>query len=386
MIKFSENSFGSIGVVGHVGCGHCHSINGQVQDDSVGLGVVLYIFQKATKLSLGISDITFEKNKIVVKLKNGGIGYGVARRGITSFEKDIILKLIGEQALMSHSVVLKAFGRIYGQGVLEVPVALQSAIANAALDGFYKNFPDKFKMIKEDVGDNYGYILGTTLNISGVDISFLGTVNCTLGGIGPNEDLEGNSNYFSKKSIVEDLKLDKIPTVVLESKLFNDSLSHLKEDTFIIRGDKDDDNYEVVKMLLEACEELNYPHLYYDNNSMKRKKDLLKSKTFEIGKRIEELGMKLSIANTSEEKVNIVAELAVLVSEDCGGVTFMSNDIHEEIGGAGVIKRTGAVLSLAVSKEYIKEHGIPYLTREDLEKYYSIVLKIVSIYAKKIIK
>lgn len=46
MIKFSKKKVGSIGVVGHVGCGHCHSVNGQVQDDSVGLAVILYFFRK----------------------------------------------------------------------------------------------------------------------------------------------------------------------------------------------------------------------------------------------------------------------------------------------------------------------------------------------------
>ncbi|WP_294096754.1 hypothetical protein [uncultured Cetobacterium sp.] len=379
MIKFSEKKFGSIGVVGHVGCGHCHSINGQVQDDSVGLAVILYFFQKVTKLSLEIFDITFDENKIIVNLKNGGIGYGIARRGITPFEKDIIKKLIGKEALMTHTIVLKEFGRIYGQGVLEVPVALQSAIANALLDGFYKNFPDNFKITKENVGDNYGYILGTVLDIGNTSVSFLATVNATLGGIGPNEDLEGNSNYFSKKLIVEHFKLDKIQTIVLESKLFNDALGDLKTDTFIVRGDKEDDNIDVVNALIEACNTLTYPFCYYDLGTMKRKVDSLKLKTIDIGQKIEKLGNELGLANLSEEKVRIVSELATIVSQDCGGVTFMSNDIHNEIGGAGLIKKTGAVLSLGVSKKYINENIIPYLTKEDLEKYYQIVLKTISI-------
>ena len=379
MIKFSEKKFGSIGVVGHVGCGHCHSVNGQVQDDSVGLAVILYFFQKVTKLSLEIFDITFDENKIIVNLKNGGIGYGIARRGITPFEKDIIKKLIGKEALMTHTIVLKEFGRIYGQGVLEVPVALQSAIANALLDGFYKNFPDNFKITKENVGDNYGYILGTVLDIGNTSVSFLATVNATLGGIGPNEDLEGNSNYFSKKLIVEYFKLDKIPTIVLESKLFNDALGDLKTDTFIVRGDKQDDNIDVVNALVEACSTLSYPFCYYDLGSMKRKVDSLKLKTMDIGKKIEKLGNELALANLSEEKVRIVSELATIVSQDCGGVTFMSNHIHNEIGGAGLIKKTGAVLSLGVSKKYINDNIIPYLTKEDLEKYYQIVLKTISI-------
>lgn len=280
---------------------------------------------------------------------------------------------------MTHTIVLKEFGRIYGQGVLEVPVALQSAIANALLDGFYKNFPDNFKITKENIGDNYGYILGSVLDIGNISVSFLATVNATLGGIGPNEDLEGNSNYFSKKLIVEYFKLDKIPTVVLESKFFNNALQDLKTDTFIIRGDKEDDNIDVVNALIQACSTLNYPYWYYDLGSMKRKIDSLKLKTIDIGQKIERLGNQLALANLSEEKVRIVSELATIISQDCGGVTFMSNHIHNEIGGVGLIKQTGAVLSLGVSKKYINENIIPYLTKEDLEKYYQIVLKTISI-------
>ncbi|MGL5989439.1 hypothetical protein [Cetobacterium sp.] len=382
MIRFSKNKVGSIGVVGHVGCGHSHSINGQVQDDSVGLAVVLFFLKKATDISLEISHIDFIENKVVVTLKSGGIGYGLARRGFTNFEKNMSLNLIGKEAILTHSIVLEQFGRIYGQGVLEAPVALQSAIANAALDSFYKNYPNNFEIITENVGDNYGYILGTVLDINNISVSFLATVNSTLGGIGPNEDLEGNSNFFSKKRIVERFNLDKIPNIVLESKLFNNTLDYFIEDTFIIRGDKIDDNTKVVDSLIKACTNLEYSFIYYDNNSMKRKKGSLQSKTNEIGKKIESLGKKLSLASSSEEKVKIVAELAILISEDCGGITFMSNDIHDEIGGVGLIKNTGAVLSLGVSKKYFEEHKIPYLTLQDLIKYYNIVLKTIELLEK----
>ncbi|MGL5050006.1 MAG: hypothetical protein ACRC6E_05155 [Fusobacteriaceae bacterium] len=259
---------------------------------------------------------------------------------------------------------------------------MQSAIANAALDSFYKNYPNNFEITTENVGDNYGYILGTVLDVNNISVSFLATVNSTLGGIGPNEDLEGNSNYFSKKRIIEKFNLDKIPNIVLESKLFNNTLDYLTEDTFIIRGDKIDDNIKVVDSLIKACTDLKYSFIYYDNNSMKRKKGSLQSKTNEIGKKIENLGKKLSLASSSEEKVKIVAELAILISEDCGGITFMSNDIHDEIGGVGLIKNTGAVLSLGVSKTYFEEYKIPYLTLQDLKKYYNIVLKTIKLLEK----
>ena len=42
-IRFSEKKEGIVAIAGHVGCGHCHSLNNQVQDDSSGLSTVLEI-------------------------------------------------------------------------------------------------------------------------------------------------------------------------------------------------------------------------------------------------------------------------------------------------------------------------------------------------------
>ena len=40
-ICFSEKKEGIVAIAGHVGCGHCHSLNNQVQDDSSGLSTAV---------------------------------------------------------------------------------------------------------------------------------------------------------------------------------------------------------------------------------------------------------------------------------------------------------------------------------------------------------
>lgn len=372
-IKLSEKNKGLIGIAGHVGCGHCHSLNNQVQDDSCGLSVVLYLFKEATGLSLKVKEINFDDNKVKVILENGGEGEGIARRGITPQEKKLAKNLIGKEVLNTHTLVLETFGRIYGQGVLETPVAVQTALANASLNGFYKNFPEKFLRVKESVNSNCGEIVGTVLNINDKPVSVLGTVNATIGGIGPNEDLEGNSIIGKKGEIIRDLGMDKIPTIIIEAMIYSSFSEGLEENTYFVRGDEIDDNIVVVNAVVEASKKLRIP-MKYHKIGMKRTKNALKNNTMKVGESIIELGERLRKAETSEEKVNVIAELAKVVSQDCGGVSFMSNSLHEEIGGAGMIKHVGAVINLVATKEYFKENPIPYLTFEELQRYVDLVV------------
>ena len=105
---------------------------------------------------------------------------------------------------------------------MEVPVALQTAIANAALDSFVKAFSDQFIIKEEDLEGNCGKILGTVLDIHGVPVSVMALSNATVGGIGPNEDIEGNVNLYGKKDLSEKLHLDRIPSFVIEGKVVNE--------------------------------------------------------------------------------------------------------------------------------------------------------------------
>ena len=78
-ICFSEKKEGIVAIAGHVGCGHCHSLNNQVQDDSSGLSTVLEILKEASGISMELEDILFDGNWITAVMKNGGIGKGYAR-------------------------------------------------------------------------------------------------------------------------------------------------------------------------------------------------------------------------------------------------------------------------------------------------------------------
>lgn len=373
-IKFSQKKIGKLAIAGHVGCGHCHSLNNQVQDDSPGLSVVLSLFKKATGIDLTISDFRFEGNKIIAVLKNGGEGYGTVKRNFTLQEKYIIRRMIGKEAINTHTIVLEAFGRIYGQGVMETPVAVQTAIANAALNSFTKNYPEKFVSTVESIEENLGSIVGTVLDINDIPVSVLGTVNATEGGIGPNEDLEGNSPNYSKKCIIEKLGMDKLPTLIVEAMIYSGFSKGLTKPTYFVRGDAEDDNPYAVKAVVDAAKELGIECIFYEG-AAKRVKGGLKSNTEKVANKIIELGNALKISEYSKDKVQIISKLANVVSQDCGGISFMSNDLHEEIGGAGMIKRTGAVINLVVTEEYEKENPIPFLTNEDLEDYVNLIVK-----------
>lgn len=376
-IKLSEKKQGLVAIAGHAGCGHSHSLNNQVQDDSCGLSIVLSLFKKATNLSLKIKDIEFEGNKVKAILENGGVGEGEARRGITPQEKKLAMTLVGKEVINTHTLILEAFGRVYGQGILETPVAVQTAIANAALNGFYVNYPEKFLRTKESVNGNCGEIVGTVLDINGKAVSVLGTVNATVGGLGPNEDQEGNSIVGTKGEIIRALGMDKLPTLIIEAMIYSGFSKGLTENTYFVRGDKEDDNIVVVEAVVKAAEKCGIPMRYHETG-MKRTKEALRNNTRLVADKIIALGERLKVAETSEEKVNVIAELAVAVSQDCGGISFMTNELHEEIGGAGMIKKVAAVINLVTTDEYFKENPIPYLTDEELERYLNLVLESVN--------
>lgn len=380
-INLSDKKKGIVAIAGHVGCGHCHSLNNQVQDDSPGLAVVLKLFQEATGISLKVKEFIFEPNKVVAILENGGTGFGVARREITNHEKIMINRIVGKEAINTHTIVLEEFGRIYGQGVTETPVAVQTALANAALNSFLLKFPENFSGVVETVPGNYGNIVGTVLDIEGIPVSVLGTVNATLGGIGPNEDLEGNSPNYSKKEIIEKLGMDKLPTIIVEAMISSSFSKGLVENTYFVRGDIQDDNPFVIEAVKSACLNLGLP-LIHHLTGMKRCKDILRTNTKNVGEKIKFLGEALATAETSENKVNIISELALIVSQDCGGISFMTNELHEEIGGAGMIRKTSAVINLVVTEEYNKENPIPFLTAKELMEYLEITIETV----KEIVK
>ena len=70
---------------------------------------VLYLYT-------GLEDAYFQ-----VKTVSGGEGIGTARRGITASEARLASHCVGKQAVCSQAIAVDCFGRILGQGAMEVP-------------------------------------------------------------------------------------------------------------------------------------------------------------------------------------------------------------------------------------------------------------------------
>lgn len=380
-ISLSDAPFGVVGIVGHAGCGHANSHLGFIQDDSGGLSAVLGLLREATGLSLEIVECAahtgLEGAHFFVKTISGGEGKAFARRGITAAEARLASHCIGMQAVCSQAIAVDCFGRILGQGAMEVPVALQTAIANAAMDSFVKAFPDRFVIKDEDLEGNCGKVLGTVLEINDVPVSVMALSNASVGGIGPNEDIEGNVNLYGKKELSEKLHLDQIPSFVIEGKVCAEPLSSvIKEPTFLIRAFPGDDNTIAAEALLKSAQSLNLP-VQYRPELLARSNTAMEDLTRQQGKKIIEFGERLSKASTAREKVRIAADLNEFCSQELGGITFMSNDVHKIMGGVGCIPGTSAVMSLFISREQLCKQVLPTLDRQDVENYDRIICEAV---------
>lgn len=374
-LEHAEHSIA--GIVGHAGCGHSNSHCGFIQDDSGGLCATLRILQLATNLDLTIQKVEVvagRQGQFKVLTASGGIGIASPRRGITPFEAELAQRCIGEQAICTQALAMKCFGRTLGQGAMEVPVSLQSAIANAAINSFASALPKSFLVGDENLDDNFGRLLGCVLNVDGVTVSLLALANATRGGLGPNEDIEGNVNLAGKQALMAKLRLDVLPTILIEGKVCAEPVSSKIDcPTFVTRAYPGDDNTVVSECLVEAAKELDFP-IVYPRELLARKAGAMRSLTQEMGMHIAKLGQDLAKAVTSVEKVRIAAEINRYASEELGGVTFMSDNIHELMGGVGAIPGTTGCLSLFISRQELEEVVYPSLTMEDADRFAELIL------------
>lgn len=380
-VKLSKAGQGIFGIVGHAGCGHANSHCGFIQDDSGGLTAVMAILRRATGIDLRIDAIDVvpgRRGSFTVHTAAGGSATASPRRGITPFEAELAQRIVGEQAVCSQTLAMKCFGRTLGQGAMEVPVALQTAIANAALDSFARNYPGQFLTGSEEVEGNEGRLLATVIDVDGIPVSLMGLANATSGGLGPNEDIEGNVNLAGKARMMQTLALDRIPTILVEGKVCADPVSpRIHEPTFVTRAYAGDDNATVSECLVTSAERLGYP-IVYPRELLARSKGAMRALTQKMGEHIVELGKRFAAATQAHEKVLLAAELNRFVSEDVGGVTFMSDDIHEVMGGVGAIPGTTGCLSLFISLEELEREVYPALTLEDAERYADVILGAVA--------
>lgn len=275
--------------------------------------------------------------------------------------------IVGGDALLCQTLAVEALGRMYGQGVLETPVALAAALANAAIDTFHRVAPAAFHVTTESLATNSGFIGALSTELKSVRTAVMATVNASALGIGPNEDLEGNVALGSKGALMRQLEILRSPTIVLEGKAYSPSLSDgLRETTLLVRCQRDVDNIVVAEALHQAAQELGYPVIFLDN-VFPFNKGGLKRKTVETAERLAQAAERLKKAESGVEKVRLVAELATLVSEECGGVSFMTNGVHDVVRQVGMIPGTAAVLSMLVTRDYLAHWKIPILEPADID-------------------
>lgn len=360
------------GVVGHAGCGHANSHCGFIQDDSGGLAGLLELFRRWAPVDLRIRRVDVKTGLngfFEVETAAGGVGRASARRGITPDEARLAQHVVGRDAVCTQALAVEAFGRMLGQGAMEVPVALQTAIANAAVMSLKAAYPDNVVLFEEGVEGNCGWGAAAAFEVDGAKVGLMALVNATTGGLGPNEDVEGNVNLFGKNEVMARFGLDRVPTLLVEGKVCAQPISsEITEPVFIIRAHEGDDNTVVADAYLEGARRTGLAALYKPA-LLARSADAMASLTRSMGEKLEALGRELAQAQTSAEKVRIAAEVNRFASEDLGGITFMSTNVHQVMGGVGQIPGTTACVSLFIPNEALRLDLVPKLTDADAKRF-----------------
>lgn len=375
-----------IGLAGHAGVAHAHGHSGLVHDDSGGLVIVGSIARELLGVDTRVRtvDVDLSDNSIRVSTVSGGTGTSFARRGITPAEAQLMKAAEGQDALFCQALAVRTLGRIYGQGVLEVPAAFEGALGNAVVDSLHRAAPDRFYVVEESIGTNDGLIGGMVAEVAGVDTAVLLMVNRCSGGIGPVEDLEGNVALGSKRELMGKLGMLKCPTIVVESKAYFPEVSdRIDRNTLLVRFQKGLDNAVVAECLHGAAVELGYPVMLWDS-AFPPPEGALKNKRLEFSAKLIDLANRLREARLGSEKVLLSAELAKLASEDAGAVTFMSDSLHEIVRAPGTIPGTAAVLSTLVSREYRDHWKIPLMEPEDVEMAQRTIERAIGLLASRL--
>jgi hypothetical protein len=371
-----------LGVSGHVGAGHVHSHKGFIQDDSGGFAVATSLIKRAYPADTQIRRVSCVDDEVVVETADGGIGRATARRGFTKYEEELLQRSLGIDGIYSQSLACRCFGRIYGQGVMEAAVAFQTATCLSVIDTLQKKYPHHVKVSEEGLKSNVGNCMATKVDIHGSCVAVMAVINATQGGIGPVEDLEGNIYLAGKGRLMKEFGLDKIPTIIIEGKAYVPTLSStLAQNTFWVRFNEEFDNPAVGDALIKAAANSSPPSLS-SNTAYPRYTGEMEETTKVFGQKLIDIGKKIESCSNSLEKAELIAELALLVSQDAGGITYMTDRLHEIVAGGGLVPGLAAVLSIVVSQTYIEENKIPEITLEDIDSYLQIIVQAIEYMSK----
>lgn len=375
-MKFTATKIQSakLALFGHNGVAHAISHLDFQQDDSIGFAQLVNILQHAVPMNITVTDITITENTINIELASGKKGSANAHRGITKYEQLLMNKAVGLSSLSPQFFTIQVLGRIYGQGINEVSTALNLAYTRAVLNTVRKYWPETLHDI-DNVPNSCGEFLAGSILINDIPVNWMLTINSSEGGIGPNEDSEGNIPIGNKGILMEKLGMRLIPSLILEGKAFVPALKDkVNKTSYFLRWHKDSDNRIVGKALINAAETLNLPYLALDTVYARNDPYLL-SENQRIGERLIELGKQYKNSETSAERVNIAYEVTKIASEDFGGSIFMSNKIYQNCAGGGLFPGLSAVLSIIVSEEHIKQYHQIVYENEDTEKGCMLIVK-----------
>ncbi len=375
-VAFSKHKHGKVGLAGHIGVSHVNSHSGFVQEDGAGFSVVASVLNAAASIDLRIShiDANLKNNSVNIRLNSGGKGVAFAHSGITPAEKSLMKNAVGKSAVWPQTLATEIFGRVIGQGVLEVPSAFIAATSLAVVNSFLLHYPDQFIYAPDDMPLSVGCTIGTVLMINKTPVSTLMTINAGEGGIGPNEDSEGNVPIGNKRKLMEQLNLNRLPTIIVESKAFVPAWKdQIKETSLVVRANDIYDNTVVRECLVKSAKALGYP-VFTPENPYPRNQGSLYNTQKVIAGQIVDLGKRLARAKTAKEKNLIAAKLASIIKNDLGGVTFMSNEVNDIFDHGGLLPGTAAVLSSAVTTDYVDKHKIPVLTNKDIKMYMNTIV------------
>ena len=131
--------------------------------------------------------------------------------------------------------------------------------------------------------------------------------------------------------------LDRLPTFILETKAFAPAACDNADTNFLwIRANKKSDNTCVWQALVHGAQQARIPFEASDLAYPRGNGDMAEVSR-QLGQVIAELGKTLVSAETAAEKVAIIGDLALKVSQDAGGATFMSNALNNVVGSGGLL-------------------------------------------------